>query len=876
MAIPVIATKLLVPPLRLNALKRSRLIRRLQHGSAQRLSLLSAPAGFGKTTLLSSWLVEAQRPIAWLALDAADSEPVRLLVHLVAALRSIVPAFGANLEALLQSPQPPPITTLVPALLNELTAIPESYILVLDDYHLVEAADVDQFLATLLDHMPPHLHLVISTREDPNLPLARLRACGQLSELRAADLRFTADEAAGFLRQVMGLSLTTHDIAALEQRTEGWIAGLQLAALSLQGHADPTGFVAAFSGSHRFVLDYLLEEVLHRRPAAIQDFLLCTAILDRLCGPLCEALLEQPDGSGQATLEMLDRANLFLVPLDHERGWYRYHHLFRDLLRKRLQQAVPAAIPDLHLRASVWYEAAGFDLEAFQHAAAANTIARAEHLISGRGVPLYLRGATRPVLTWLAALPPEVRDAHPSLWVHYAWCLMAAHRSTQVEAALQAAEAALAPLESDVGTRDLCGQIAAIRAMEAAIQYQAGIIIAQAQRALELLHPDNGYVRTAVTRSLAIAYQFRGERAAARKTYYQAIAMSEGSNNRFINILATTGLGMIQASDNQLAQAAQSYQRVLDLVADPNQPIACAAYLGLARIHCEWNELETAQEYGRHGVHLARQIESIDSAASGEIFLAQLKLIQGDVAGAAAMLAAVGQVIYRRGFAKQKPVLAAAQVLVALRLGDLQQAEQVAHRFDLPLSRARVALAQEQAVEALKVLAAYRRQMEANHWPDEQLKALVLQALAHHQSGAIDAATTTIGAALALAAPGGFVRTFLDEGRPMADLLVRVRSNDERQEEYRQRLVAAFGDLPDRHPASSPNPLLDPLSPRELEVLQLVSQGFSNREISERLFVALDTVKGHNRRIYEKLQVQRRTEAVARARALGLLDTDNH
>jgi LuxR family maltose regulon positive regulatory protein len=871
MPIPVIATKLYIPALRPNALRRSRLIARLQAEPARRLSLIAAPAGFGKTTLLSSWIAEGGPPVAWIALDADDSDPARFLVHLVAALQTIVPTFGSGLEALLQAPQPPPVAPLIPTMLNELAAIPEPYIIVLDDYHLVDAADVDQILAALVDHLPPQLHLVIGTREDPNLPLARLRARGQLTELRAADLRFTPDEAADFLRRVMGLDLSASDVAALEARTEGWIAGLQLAALSLQGHADPTGFVAAFSGSHRFVLDYLLEEVLHRQPEPIQAFLLQTAILDQLCGPLCDAVLDRPDGAGQAALEELERANLFLVPLDHERRWYRYHHLFRDLLRTRLQQSTRAAVHDLHLRASAWYAAHDFAIEAFQHAAAAPDIACAERLISGAGVPLYFRGAARPVLNWLAALPADVLDAHPSLWVTYAWCLMAAHRSTQIAAKLQAAEAALARSGAGDGSGDLLGQIAAIRAMEAAIQYQADSIIAQAQRALALLHPENVYVRTVVTRSLAIAYQFRGERAAARETYRQAIAMSEASANRFINILATTGLGIVQASDTQLHEAAQSYQRVLELVGDPNQPIACAAYLGLARIHYEWNDLETAEAYGRRGVRLAQQIESIDSAAGGEIFLARLKLARGDVAGAAAMLAAVEQEIQRRAFDQQKPALAAAQVLLTLHLGDVQRAAQLAQSYDLPLSRARVALAQAQPGDALAITTAHQQQMEANGWRDEQLKALVLQALAHQHCGDSEAASSTIGTALALAAPGGFVRTFVDEGAPMALLLNRLRSAAGSLLTYLEALLTAFDAQQDAQPACEAQPLAEPLSPRELDVLRLVSEGLSNREISERLVVALDTVKGHNRRIYEKLQVQRRTEAVARARELGLL-----
>jgi LuxR family maltose regulon positive regulatory protein len=393
MPTPILATKLYIPPLRPNVVIRPRLIERLNEGLHCNLILISAPAGFGKTTLVSQWVEGIERPAAWLLLDEGENDLTRFLMYLVAALQTIAATLGEGVLGVLQSPQPPPTEAILTALLNDLTTIRDHFVLVLDDYHVIDAKPVDQALTFLLDHLPPHMHLVIATREDPQLPLARLRVGDQLTEVRVTDLRFTHSEAAGFLNQVMGLGLSAEDIAALETRTEGWIAGLQLAAISMQGQQD-AGFIASFTGSHHFVMDYLLEEVLGQQSESVQTFLLRTSILNRLCGPLCDAVVLDPSASGQETLEYLERANLFIVPLDNERHWYRYHHLFADLLRQRLHQSIASSTGDakshvneLHIRASLWYEDHGLEIEAFHHAVAANDVERAERLIEGKGIP---------------------------------------------------------------------------------------------------------------------------------------------------------------------------------------------------------------------------------------------------------------------------------------------------------------------------------------------------------------------------------------------------------------------------------------------------------------------------------------------------------
>ncbi len=622
------------------------------------------------------------------------------------------------------------------------------------------------------------MHLIIASREDPPLPLARLRVGGHLTEVRATDLRFTPGEAAEFLNQVMGLTLSAEDITALERRTEGWIAGLQLAALSLQGQQDATSFIQSFTGSHHFVLDYLLEEVLGQQSVRVQTFLLRTSILDRMTGPLCDAVLMDPAVSGQATLDYLERANLFIVPLDNERRWYRYHHLFAELLRQRLQQSTAScpedergSVAEFHRRASQRYEDHGLELEAFHHAAAAHDVERAERLIEGKGMPLHFRGTVAPVLNWLESLPATVLDAWPSLWTAFASTLLVTGQTTRAEQTLQAAEAALQGAEPDDKTKDLVGRIAAIRATAAASQNQVETIIAQSRRALEYLHPDNLAFRTSTAWKLGFAYQLQGDRAAASRVYTEVISIGRASGNTIFTITATIGLGTIQEADNQLHLASQTYRHSLQLVGDLPLSATCEAHLGLARICYEWNDLDAAQEHAQQSVQLARQTESTDRVVAGEVFLARLKLAQGDVAGAAAIVAEAGQLARQQNFVYRLPEVAAAHVLILLRQGSLSAAAHLAQTHELPLSQARVHLAQGDTSAALAVLSRRLRQVEAKGWENERLKVMVLQAVAFQAHGEQVKAVHLFCDTLALAAPGGFIRLFVDEGLPMAHLL---------------------------------------------------------------------------------------------------------
>jgi LuxR family maltose regulon positive regulatory protein len=914
MSTPILATKLYIPPPRPKVVPRPRLIERLNEGLHRKLTLIAAPAGFGKTTLVSTWVSDCDRQVAWLSLDDGDNDPTRFLTYLVAALQKIAPNIGGGVLGLLQSPAvpPPPPESILTTLLNEITAIPDNFVLVLDDYHAIDAKRVDQALTFLLEHLPPQMHVVIATREDPQLPLARLRARDQLTELRVTDLRFTPSEAAAFLNQVMGLDLSVEDVTALEARTEGWIAGLQLAAISLQEHQAPSSFIESFTGSSRFIIDYLAEEVLERQPEEVRAFLLRTSVLERMCAPLCDEVLNRNGEAGdpapvadsprlissQAMLEKLDRSNLFIVPLDNERRWYRYHHLFADLLQQRLHESMHQSIApsggdaesrvnELHRRASQWYEDNGLEMEAFHHAAAANDFERAERLIEGKGVPLHFRGAGAPVLNWLESLPTTVLNARPSLWVTYASVLMMTGQPTGVEGKLQAAEATLQGTEPDNKTRDLIGRIASLRATSAVIQHDVETLLAQSRRALEYLNPNNLPLRTAAHWTLGHAYQLQGDRASASRAYTEVISISKSFGPSIYTTAATLCLGQVQESENQFHLAAETYRRAILLAGDPPRPIACNAHLGLAQIYYQWNDLDAAEQHGQQCIQLTRQMDSVDTVAACGVLLARLRLAQGDVSGAVALLEEAEEFVRQHNFMFRMPDVAAAQVLTLLHQGNLAEAAHLAETHELPLSQARVHLAQGDSAMALGLLEPLRHEAEARGWADERLKVMVLQAVAFHAHGEKEKAVQLLSEALALAEPGGLIRIFVDEGMPMAALLqeatkpgfparVPVVSQGATRAgttpNYVSRLLAAFGTVGKAEGRTPVTQLLiEPLSERELEVLRLLGTDLNGPEVARELMVSLNTMRTHSKNIYSKLGVNSRREAVRRAEELGLL-----
>lgn len=890
MPIPLLATKLFIPPLKSSIVSRPRLIDCLNEGLEKncKLALISASAGFGKTTLISEWITKCDREVGWLSLDEGDSEPERFISYLVAALQTIKPGIGAGLMAALQSAESLNTEALLSALLNEITTIPDDFILILDDYHLIDSPVVDQSLAFLVEHQPSQMHMVISTREDPSLPLARLRARSQMIELRASDLRFTPAEASEFLNQVMGLALSVKDITSLETRTEGWIAGLQLAAISMHGQKDASGFIQAFTGSHRYILDYLLEEVLQRQPTDVQNFLLCTSILERMCGPLCDAVLGNLNSPGKDTLTYLERANLFIVSLDNERYWYRYHHLFGDLLRKWLMQSYNSEeIKYLQINASKWYENNGLILESFKHAVAANDVDRANRLMEDKRMPLQIPGVPLIILNWLESLPTSVLDANPALWWKQAAMMLSNYQMIGVEEKLQAAEAALAlkispHAELDVWSRNLVGKIAVARAELAATLYHSETSLAYAKRALEYLHPENTAYRSSAIQFIGFAHYIQGDRDAADQAYNEALSLAHAAGDKEGVLLAITRLGQVHELRNQLHQAAEKYQHALQLIGEAPIPFTTVVYLGLARIYFEWNDLDTAEKYGEQSFQLARLCDQvIDRLILSQLFMSQIKLTRGDVVGAANFLKQAEQNTRQWDFAARVPSIAVQQVLIHLSQGNIDAAAQIAQQNDLPLLQARTLIAQSDPSAALAVLVPHRQNMEKKGWENNLLSTMVLQALVLDLVGEKEPALQVLSEALTLAEPGGFIRHFVEQGEPMRLLILDYRARIENQSGVRihplrgyvDKLLAAFTTTYDVLVSPTKNPqseLIEPLSQRELEVLQLICQGLSNQEICQRLFLALDTVKGHNRRIFEKLMVHRRTEAINKARDLNL------
>ncbi len=908
MSTPILATKLYLPPPRSKVVLRPRLIERLNEGlSAGRppgVTLVSAPAGFGKTTLISEWVSARLKDegggmkeednlhpstVAWLSLDEGDNDPSRFLTYLISAMQTIVPKIGERLLGGLQSPQPPPIETILTTLLNEITTIADNFILVLDDYHVVDSQPVDQALVFLVEHLPPQMQLVIASREDPPLPLARLRVRGQLTELRATDLRFTPAEAAEFLNRVMGLTLSAEAIAALEQRTEGWIAGLQLAALALSGttatpgQGETTRFIESFTGSHHFVLDYLLEEVLQKQPETIQSFLLSTAILDRLCGPLCDAIVLDPGVPGQATLEYLEHANLFIVPLDNERQWYRYHRLFADLLRQRLRQAI-LDVAAHHLRASQWYDANGYMTEAFHHAIAAKDLARAADVAERAWPSMEGTFQTAAWLGWIKQLPEEVIRTRPLLGMQIGRAFSDAGEPETSERYLQDAERGLIDAADLAAFKPLPGTIALIRAYNAQVQGNVADTLKYAELAAQLIPEDDIYRRAQAAITLNFTHWVTGNLEAARRALEDWMTSMTRLGNHVFVVASAFAVADILIEQGRLREARQTYEQALQLAAKAGpeaEAITAHHQLGLALLQHELDNAEAFVQHWQQAADLGRQTTLVDWPYRWQVAQARVKASMGDFDVALDLLDEAQRVYVKNPVPDLRPV-AALKTQVYLRQGRLSQAQawvcecglsvddepSYLHEFEY-LTLARVLLA-EPGVNAL--LTRLLRAAEAQNRTGSMLEILVTQALASRAQGNTPAALATLEHALTLAEPEGYVRIFVDEGEPMRLLLERMKAEGGKMKEYIHRLLAASGARQDIHPSSFiPQPLLVPLSPRELEVLRLIAQGLSNQEIADRLFLAVSTVKGYTRTIFDKLQVQRRTEAVARARELGLL-----
>ncbi len=911
----LLATKLYLPRRQPGYVPRPRLIEQLDDGSPRGLILVSASAGFGKTALLADWATRRERRSAWLSLDAGDNDPARFWRHAAAALDQIRPGVAERVGQLLGPPAPQNFDGVVTALINEFAAQPggAEVPLVLDDYHQIESQAVHASLAFLIEHQPAELHVVLSTRADPPLPLAKLRARGRLAELRNADLRFTATEAAVLLREAVGADLSLPDtaVAGLATRTEGWVAGLQLAALSLRGQSDQAEFVAMFNGSHRFVLDYLTEEVLEQQPAPMREFLLETSVLDRLSGDLCDAATGGADS--QRVLETIERANLFLVPLDEVRGWWRYHHLFADLLRARLQQERPARMAELHRNAAGWCERNGLIDDAVQHALDAGDAAWAARLIEQHVDERLLRSERATIERWLGALPDDLIQTRPRLLLVQGLLALISVRIDDVEARIDAAERAFAgptgepdePYQPSVGAAaslmaNVPAAIAFERAFLAELRGDVDGTITFGHRALAELgegEPTGSTLGSITLGHLGVAEWLCGRLPEAQRIMASSIAALRAGGVRFLAARICDSLGQVQRARGNLEAARTTYQVALAPHDRATLAVAAIAEIGLAEVAYQQDDLDAAHELLAERIASCRQIAYTQPLAAGLVTLAWIHQARGNPSAAMdAMDEAVRVVPSTRVASLLNPVpaqrarlmLAQGRVVAAARwvkaAGIDADDDPVYTREPEYLVLARVLIAQQQPGQALRLLERLDSLAGAEGRTGSLIELRALRALASAARGELADAVDVLAGALSMASRHGHVRVFADEGAPMHALCGRLAAAQRRDRsaapdvplEYLGRLLRTFErDAARAGTAGAPAPavpgLVETLSSREAEVLRLLATGKQNREIAEELVVALSTVKKHVTHILDKLGAANRTEATARAREFGLL-----
>lgn len=890
MLTPIVATKLYLPPLRPILVSRPHLIERLSGGLHRKLTLISAPAGFGKTTLVSEWIALIKLPTAWLALGEEESDPHRFLMYLVAALQTIMPAVGERVLHELQSPQLSPPEAVLAPLLNELATIKVPFVLVLDDYHTINEKLVDQILLYLLTHQPPQMHLIIVTREDPRLPLGRLRAQDQLTELQASHLGFTPSEAATFLTQVMGLTLSVHDIARLSERTEGWIAGLQLAALAMQGHQDVPAFIRMFAGDHRFIVDYLVEEVLQRQPEPVRNFLLQTAILERLNGSLCDAVTGQQEGNER--LELLERGNFFVVPLDNRHHWYRYHHLFAEVLATHLQAEQPDQVPVLHQRASVWYEQHGFATSAIQHAFASEDFERAANMIE-LAVPEIRRSRQETLLLgWLKMLPDHLIRFRPVLSVGYAWALLAAGELESVHARLQDAERWLdAPVDAGemvvVDKEEfyrLPGAIAIYRAAHAQALGNVSAAITYAQRVLDHFPEKDSLEHGAAVALLGLAFWVNGDLEAAHQTFADGLVSVQMAGNISDAINGTIALADIKMTQGRLREAMYAYKQKVQEQNESTLRGMADLYVGMSELYREYDDLDTATQYLLKSKEQGEYAGLPQNRHRWFIAMARIEVAQSNLDGALDLLNEAER-LYRRDFFPDVRPIAALKARVWIARGQLGEALGWVRRQGLAVSDelsylrefeyitlARVLLARykDDHTTLLEVMGLLERLLQAARAGGRTgsvIEILVLQALTHQMQGHSSPALLPLQQALALAEPEGYVRVFVDEGPPMARLL-EASMKHEIASNYVYQLLTAMGFVSDKTPVKQV--LIEALSERELDVLRLLRTDLNGPEMARELIVSLNTIRTHTKSIYSKLGVNNRRAAVRRAEELDL------
>lgn len=879
MSFPLLKTKLFIPKTG-KVIFRDQLIETLNSALYSKIILVSAPAGYGKTTLLAQWAEKCPSKTVWISLEESESDPSSFLFYLIAALQTVISHCGKSELPLLSMPGKTPVDQIIIALINTIIDYREPFTLVLDDYHLVENESTNHILSYLLYHKPENMRLVLSTRTTPGFSLSRLRAAGNLVEFKIDELRFTTDEISAFFSNQDQLLLSPEGVHEIEVRTEGWVAGLRLAVLAL-GKSRDSEILHSFSGTHNFVMDYLINEVFDHLPPDLQHFLLCTSLFKRFCAELCDAVVCAPAIVGTKMLQKLEQANLFLVPLDNERRWFRYHRLFSDSLQTRLKKKVAESdILKLHSKAAEWFAANDLVAEAFDHFVAAHEIDRVEWLIENRIYPDSL-GNYKSILRWLASLSEEDIALRPSLLIKRASFLLLAGQKQGVSQMLDRAESVLAEEKSCAQNRDMLGRIAVTRANLALTEYQFSEVRRQAEIALTQLDSDNTTFLNAAEWALGMSLLFLGKGAAAQKAYNKSLELSKLTGNIFMTILATLGLANIFELNNELSLSCELYHQAIALSGEHLLPIIGEAYLGLARNYYHWNDLDRARQCAQQGLSLAKNFdERIDRSILFELFLVRLDMISGRIERAEIKLDEIEKNVERFNFFYRKKEVAKLRALLLLQKGHNEEALKLATGEELFVVAARAHLAMGQTTAAISLLDRALQILGDEGWPHEKLKVCLLQTVALFVHKEKERARVLFLSVLDMARKGGYIRLFLDEGGIVEQLLHDI-TGPHTVHDYADKIIKVFdSDHETAHFSNNVknpfnftvnNSLVEPLTVREIEVLKLIAQGYSNSQICDHLSLALDTVKGHNRNLFGKLQAKRRTEAVANARKLGLL-----
>ncbi len=914
--LPLLRSKLAPPLLRPDLIARPRLLTQLDRAASHKCTLVAAPAGFGKTTAISIWAAAYPAPVAWLALDATDNDPVRFWTYVITALDLVHAGVGEPALALLQSPQPPSIEEILSALLNAMSSASEPLVLILDDYHVIDVPAIHRGLGFLLDHLLPNLHLVIASRSNPPLALGRERARGGLAELRAAELRFTAAEVRALLNDVLGQQLAEPDILTLATRTEGWIAGLQLVALALPSQPDIPQFIETLRGSDRHLVDYLVEEILEQQTPEIQEFLLRTSILERFCGPLCDAVTGRDDS--QAVLDQLEQHNLFIVALDRSRQWYRYHQLFAEFLRARLQYVRRDALPQLQRRAAVWHAGQAMSAEAIVHALASDDLHLAASLIDQYADTIIRHGEIMTVIAWLTALPEAAMRSYPRLYLVHAWALIMSSRYDAAEPCLNEAqrvleslgdpEPAAAGLAGTDGSRS--GEILILRAAVAAAHgdtLQARELFAGAEASLK---PDNPIWQSLVW-MLGFLSLVRGDVEKAHQTFIEATGAGLGSGSVATALGAIYGLGYTQMLNGNLREAGRIFEQAFQIVLKPgapHSPLASLIYLGLSKVRREYNDLPAAQAMAVQSMHLSKRWGNAHVVVEAYLALARVQRAQGNLDAALATTQAA-EAILQHGQNRRwmRSGLIAERVRIWLARDNVIAATEWARLYRLRIAKAdphmppllfqrdleelmlvRVLIYQGRQQpaggalqEAQQLLEVFLHRAEQARSQERVIEVTLLLALAWQACGEQQQMLAQLGRALNLAEPGGYIRLFIDEGAPMLQALQSYERAPQSQRgplavapAYLRELIgAATGGQPAQAANGTAPRAENPahLSEREIEVLRLIVSGATTSEIAQSLMIAPGTVKRHLHSIYGKLDVRNRVQVIDRARALSLV-----